>query len=284
MTGLLSALLLAVLASVAVAGAMWPYRRGAVPALEPPADPLEDRRRVLLVSLQDLDAARDQGAVEEPEYERLREETESRMARVLRALDRRAAAGEAGLEATQRRSGPTARWVVVAAAAILALSLAIVPSLVRSLSERDPITDLGNVSSLEFFEQRVADSPHDVAARLDLAHRYLEVARFDAAYDQYFVAVELDPDNAEALAHLGILEHLAGRPAIGLELQERALDVAPGYPEALFFKGTILLRGLDRPEEAIEALEAYLEAAPFGSEGPQAEEFIKQAQREIQGN
>ena len=45
---------------------------------------------------------------------------------------------------------------------------------------------------------------------------------------------------------------------------DRALETDPTYPEALFFRGVILLDGLDRPGEAVEAFEAYLDSAPFG--------------------
>ena len=65
-------------------------REGPVP-VEPLADPLEDRRAALLRSLADLEEARAEGALDEPEYVRLRERTEERMTRVLRAIDRREA-------------------------------------------------------------------------------------------------------------------------------------------------------------------------------------------------
>jgi hypothetical protein len=58
---------------------------------------------------------------------------------------------------------------------------------------------------------------------------------------------------------------------------DRALATAPGYPEALFIRGWILLEGLDRPAAAIDSLERYLDAAPFGAERDRAEELIAQA-------
>ena len=66
---------------VALAGMVRPYRRAAVPALEPMADPLEDRRLSLLLALRDLDDARAGGAIEGDAYTRLRAETEGRLAR-----------------------------------------------------------------------------------------------------------------------------------------------------------------------------------------------------------
>jgi len=50
--------------AVALLGAVHPYRRPAVPEFEPPDDPLEDRRRTLLIAFEDLEAARETGSIE----------------------------------------------------------------------------------------------------------------------------------------------------------------------------------------------------------------------------
>jgi tetratricopeptide (TPR) repeat protein len=136
---------------------------------------------------------------------------------------------------------------------------------------------------LAFFEGRVAEHPDDLAARLDLAHRYLDAARVEDALAQYTVALELDPDDAEAHAHVGLILLLADRPDDALASVERALATAPDYPEALFIRGWILLEGLDRPAEAIESLEAYLDSAPFGAERDRAEELIERARTTLAG-
>ena len=45
----------------------------------------------------------------------------------------------------------------------------------------------------------------------------------------------------------------------------------------------ILLRGLDRPQDAISAFETYLEAAPFGTERQTAKDLIAEARASIEG-
>ena len=77
------------LALVAGVGVVAGFLREAPVPIEPLADPLEDRREALLRSLADLEDAYASGALDEPGYLRLREQTEGRIARVLRALDRR---------------------------------------------------------------------------------------------------------------------------------------------------------------------------------------------------
>jgi cytochrome c-type biogenesis protein CcmH/NrfG len=280
LTSLLLIAVLLVLTVVAVAGAARPYRRSAVPPLEPLSDPLEDRRLSLLISLRDLDVARSEGAIGEQDYVRLRTETEGRMARVLRAIDvrERGPASPNGHVARRDRT----RVIVVAVVLVAALAAGVSPSLVRSIhqqasAESTPLADTGSIA---FFRQRVGAHPDDVAARLDLAHRYLDAGLYRQASRQYAVALALDPRDVEALANLGILMHLSGRPAEGLRLERQALSIDPSYPEALFYEGVILLQGLHHPAEAVAPLRGYLKGSPFGSEGGQARRLLAQARRE----
>ena len=272
----------AALLLVAVAGAAAPVRSWRLPPIEPLGDPLEDRRTALLTALADLESSRRAGAIEPGDYARLRSETEQRMARVLRALDeRRAGRPEGGDGKVPRRPRTTLSWIAIAVVAATVLGAIVGPSLVRSLGERDSGPNLSSQASISFFERRVSEHPRDPAARLDLAHRYLDAGRIRDSYNEFAAALSLQPDNSEALANLGILLNLSGKPNRGLQFVERALDVDPSNAEALFFKGVILLRGLDRPAPALRALQTYLRAAPFGSEGDQARKLIREAREAI---
>jgi tetratricopeptide (TPR) repeat protein len=275
---IVTAALAAMMATV-VFGAVAPYRRAAAPALEPLADPLDDRRLALLVSLKDLQASRDAGAIDADEYLRLRDDTETRMARVLRAIDERRKKEDAGPVERPRRS--PARYVAIALVAVIALSVGLVPALVRSLHDRGTSTNF--TPSLSFYRDRVRANPHDVAARLDYAHRLQDSGELGDAFRQYTAALAIQPDNVDALANFGLLVHLSGRPLQGLDAENRALKIQPGYPEALFYKGAILLRGLNRPQDAIPYLQRYLDASPYGSYGPTARKMLADAKREIAG-
>lgn len=286
------------LAALAGAGVIAGFLRDEAPPIDDIEDPLEDRRLALDRSLADLDEARDSGALEPEEYDRLRRQTEARIARVVRALERReerepvdevftAAEGEgdrraaAPTRSSDRRVPPWAVAVLIGGT-VLAM---VVAALVRDTA---PVESAGSVPStsddpLAFFEERVEANPDDLAARLDLAHRYLDANRVEDALEQYAVALELDPDDAEAHAHVGLILYMSGRGPEALESVDRALETDPGYPEALFIRGVILLRGLDRPDEAIEAFERYLDVAPFGIERGTAETLIEEAEAAIAG-
>jgi tetratricopeptide (TPR) repeat protein len=280
-----------VLACVAAAGVLRPFSRSRSGALDGLADPLEDERSSLLHALSELDDERTTGQLSEETYRALRRETEGRAVAVLRALDARDGAGHLasdvrGLRARQAgdgervaRAGPRARRVTltaIAGAAVLAVIVLLLAGALRSRAPDEAIT--GTVQGgLAFFEGRVAQHPNDVAARLDLAQRYLESGDAQAAVRQYVAVLGIDPRNAEAHAQLGFILYQAGRPQDGLDAVQQALDVDPTYPEALYFKGVILLEGLDRPTEAAEALQAYLAAAPFGAHVDEARSLLQRA-------
>jgi cytochrome c-type biogenesis protein CcmH/NrfG len=286
-----AALAVAALAAVAAAGVTAGFRRRDPLPVEPLADPLEDRRLALLRSLADLEEAHTSGVLEDADYRRLRGDTEGRIARLLRAIDGRRSprpsvvttegAVALDVEATGRRvraPGRVPPWAV----AILLVTTVLAVAVTGLLREAEPAAvDSAPATSddpFAFFEQRVQDHPNDLAARLDLAHRYLDADRIEDALGEYAVALELNPDDAEARAHVGLILYASHRPKEALASVDRALETAPEYPEALFIRGVILLRGLDRPKDAIEDFEAYLAAAPFGQERGTAQQLIAEAE------
>jgi tetratricopeptide (TPR) repeat protein len=288
-----------VLAVVAAAGVLRPFGRGRAESLERLADPLEDERLSLLRGLRDLDEEHSEGSLTDQDYRALRSETEERAVAVLRALEARDGAGElaAGLKEVRPsglRNGDVPappspardlrRRLLITALATTIVVATVVALLFGGAHARtgdQPITGSAVGATpgdpLAFFEQRVKDHPNDVAARLDLASRELQIGNVQSAITQYLAALRLDPSNAEAHANLGLVLFQAGRPQEALQAENRALASDPKYAEAMYFKGVILLRGLNQPDQAREALRAYLAAAPFGAYREQAQALLRQA-------
>ena len=277
----------ALLAGIAAAGVLRPFgARRAVLRLDPQADPMDDERAGLLRALRDLDEERARGALSDEDHRALRADTERRAVSVLRALEARDGGGTLGADlrelrpATDEPRAPhsaRARAVAVGMGIALAVVAAVaLTSAVRSRDARSGITG-SNQDPLAFFEQRVRDHPNDVAARLDLASRYLDAGNVPGAVEQDLEALRLDPTNAEAHADLGWVLFQAGKPDDALRAEEQALQADPQYAEAMYFQGVILLRGLDRPADAAVAFRAYLAAAPFGSHRDAAQQLLAQA-------
>jgi cytochrome c-type biogenesis protein CcmH/NrfG len=274
----------AALAGIAAAGVIGGFVRGSALALEPLPDPLEDRGAELRRSLEDLEEANRAGALEPTRYASLRADTEARIEKVANAIDRRSAVEpDRTVAPHSHRPGILPPWAVAALVGATAVAVTIV-GLARPSTPR-PVPSVGTASSdpLAFFEQRVRAHPGDLAARLDLAHRYLDLGRFKDALVQYAVVLRLDPGDAEANANIGLIQYLADRPKAGLASVRTALRTDPTYPEALYIEGLILLRGLDRPAPAITAFRGYLDAAPFGEQRQSAEAMIRHARHELGG-
>jgi tetratricopeptide (TPR) repeat protein len=283
------------LAAVAAVGVLRPFSQEARARVEAPPDPLDEERRSLLRALRDLDEDRESGQLTEEAYRSLRIDTERRAVAVLRTIEAThgggadegaVADGLRELRPRPQRDEPdpgarrrTMLWVV-GGLALLAVAVTILAGALRSRTAGEPITGNlpGPTSSADpvaFFEQRVAQHPADVAARLDLAQRYLETGDPRSAIEQYEAALQLDPHNAEAHAKLGFLLFAGGRPNEALDAENQALGFDPGYPEALYYKGVILQEGLNRTAEAADAFRQYLDAAPYGAFRDEVEQRLR---------
>jgi tetratricopeptide (TPR) repeat protein len=274
----------AALAFVAAAGVLRPFSRSRSVAIEGLVDPLDEERASLLRALKGLDEERATGQLPEETYRTLRRETEARTVAVLRALEARGDAGDLSEIRAPRERPSTgggnrrSRVLAMAGASVAVAAVALVlAGAIHGRSPADPIT--GTVQGgLAFFEQRVAEHPDDVAARLDLAQRYLETGDARSAVQQYVAVLERDPKNAEAHAQLGFLLYEAGKAADGLRAVQQALQADPTYPEALYDEGVILLKGLNRPADAALAFKAYLAAAPFGAHVEEVRSLLQEAE------
>jgi tetratricopeptide (TPR) repeat protein len=284
-------LVAALLAGVAAGGILRPFGSPGRFGLEPLPDPLEEERASLLRTLRELEEERARGELPESAYQSLRSETESRTVSILRALEARDGAGElsSGLRALRPspsedeervgRASPGRRALpaILIAVAVLGLSIPLLARAVSSRTSGEPIT--GNAaSSLALLERRVAEHPRDLAARLDLADRYMADGNTAAAAAHYLVALQVDPRNAEAQAKLGFILYQGGKAEEALRAVNGALAVDPSYPEALYYKGVILLRALNRPSEAAGAFRSYLQVAPFGARRNEVQQLLDEAE------
>ena len=107
--------------------------------------------------------------------------------------------------------------------------------------------DLSTISNEEM-EVVVAENPDIVPMRLALARRYFEAGEFDKALDHYFEVLDRE-QHPEALANVGWMTYLSGRPDIAAGYLEAALDRQADYLTAMWFLGNIYV-SLGRPDEA----------------------------------
>jgi tetratricopeptide (TPR) repeat protein len=146
-------------------------------------------------------------------------------------------------------------------------------------------------------ERQIQEHPDDPAAHIVYARFLIETSDPNAggawpppdAVKAYLKAAQLDPKNPEANAYAGWTLFLATQnseadPKTTAELVDRALvrlDAAvaanDSYPDGVFFRGMVQLRGKNNPKAAIPDFERYLALVPEGQFHDQVKQLLEQA-------
>jgi tetratricopeptide (TPR) repeat protein len=100
-----------------------------------------------------------------------------------------------------------------------------------------------------------------VADALAEARQHLDARRYNEAKSVYTHVLERDPDNAEALSHLGIVAASIGRVREGLQFMSRAVQLRPNVSTYHSNLGE-LLRLLGRFPEAEQSFRTSIRLAP----------------------
>lgn len=124
------------------------------------------------------------------------------------------------------------------------------------LTGDNPI-DISTISDEEM-EAVVAQNPEVVGMRLALARRYFNAGDFSRALDHYMIILSQE-QHPEALANVGWMTYMSGRPDIALGYIEAALQRQPGSLAALWLLANVQ-HALGNYAEAAEALTIVLDA------------------------
>jgi hypothetical protein len=190
---------------------------------------LEEERAFLLRSLDDLDREHDAGDIDETDYTTLRDGYTARAAAVLRAIESAQAARPSKGRRNWRR---IALWVAVVVVVAVAAGVLVA----WASGDRLP----GDTSS--------GDIAQNVTAKLAEA-RSLQASDLKGAIQRYDEVLQVEPDNAEALAYRGWLVALVGAQANATDLVQkgeqsllRAMQVAPTYADGFCFDAIVRFR------------------------------------------
>ena len=234
---------------------------------------LAQQRDQALADLVDLERQLAEGEIPDKAAARMRRQYEATAARAIEALD--AQPDEEAAPEPPRTPGRTwarlAAYVLTAATAIAALMA--LPQYVAERPDGGFVTgnvdaqppaaestrppqagrDLSKVTNAEM-EAVIAENPNVLDMRLALAERYIKKGKYEKAAQHYGVALKQEPDNPKVQAQTGWLLYLLGDPNGALEFIDEALTIAPGSPEALWYKANILLDGRKDHDAALGIL------------------------------
>lgn len=122
-------------------------------------------------------------------------------------------------------------------------------------------------------EARLAQRP-DIPTRLALAHQYLDGGRVGEAIPLYREVLRQEPENVDALMHMGTILLKAGHGEEALRYLDRALAKDPENAHALWDKGQVQATLLGNDAGALETWERFLRVAPGPEDAARAREMI----------
>jgi len=106
------------------------------------------------------------------------------------------------------------------------------------------------------YARRIALTPNDSAAHLDLADVYRAQDKLDAAMAESLVAALIDPSSARSFATIGQIHAASGRDDDAVQALRRAVALDPAHLEAHYALSRALSR-LNRVDEARQELEIF---------------------------
>jgi uncharacterized protein (TIGR02996 family) len=258
---------------------------------------LEHERDFLLKSLDDLEGERSAGNIDDESYTELHDDYTARAAATIRALRDGVDARPAPPPSSWRRRG-----LVIGGIVVLAVLASV--TLAAALGARLPgQTSSGNVPAASAtrdqrksrLEAAVQANPNDVTVRLALARFLEESGDTVGSLKQLDQAVQVAPDNADALADAGRVRFIvAGQvPSPDAQSQlvtsarallDRAVQANPDHAEAHFYRAVLLLDGFKEVDGAVADFQRYLVLAPDGPFATQARNALAQSLERAPGS
>lgn len=246
-------------------------------------DPREEEREFLLRSLDDLEAERAAGSIDDETYQRLHDDYTARAAITVRAMRDGNPAADAALDAPPQ----SRRHRVLVVGGLIVFAVIAATTMAFALGARLPgqtITGNSQARSQVTTQQRqqaleatVAKHPTNAEARLALARFLLGRRDLRGALESFQTAAGLDPTNPEPFAYSGWIIRLQGFPDQALQILDKAVSVNTNYPDAHFFRGFVLLRDKKDPKRAIPDFQQYLVAAPGSPLADQVRALLAEA-------
>ena len=116
---------------------------------------------------------------------------------------------------------------------------------------------------------------------LKAAHQALDAGQYQQAITAYKAILKREPQNVDAITHLGVILAVAGHADGALEAFDRALAIQPDYAHALWDKARVLYDQRQDYAGAIAAWERFLAVTAPGTDHEQAQALIREAKAKL---
>lgn len=292
----------------------WPFLRGrGAPVLLPlppdPREPLLERRAAALRTLRELDFEHGAGHVSDEDYGELRARYEAETAEVLSDLDRLGAAPvpRAVRTAPTEPAARASAWrhpmaLAAGGVALLVFGVVLGVGIVRytepDRTAGEPMPGSRPLATMEAPGAPTMPpasapsgeggtrtlSPEMLRGMLQAARQSLFAGRPQEASAAYQAVLKRDPENVDALTHLGLLLVMSADGARqgelvdhGLKLFDKALGLDPNYAPALFYRGQVLYEVKRDTKGALASWEKFVAITPPGDDRDRVVKLIADA-------
>jgi tetratricopeptide (TPR) repeat protein len=282
----------------------WPLiRHRGAPVLLPlppdPREPLLERKAAALRALRELEFEHDAGHVSDDDAAELRTRYEAEAAAVLSELDRLAPASPPRPARPAHAPARGSAWrhpLALGAAAVLLVIFGVTLGIgIVRYSEPDrmapppmasapPLAPVDTPTAPPSGDGGRTIAPEMLRGMLQAARQSLFAGRPQEASAAYQAILKRDPQNVDALTHLGLLLVMSAdgpqRGELvdhGLRLFDRALAIDPNYPPALFYRGQVLYDLKLDAAGAIASWEKFVAVAPPGEDRDRVAKQIAEA-------
>jgi tetratricopeptide (TPR) repeat protein len=301
----LVAIVIVVLPALAVV--LWPLVRRRSGNDPVPGVPVSHRRLELLEekasiyrALKELTFDYEADHLSEDDYRGLRERYESRAAEVLAALDvlgpadaERPKAPEPVERAAPARHGWTRHPATLTGGAVLLLLFGIViglnvgrfavpgesmPPAASPSAGPAPEGDAPVGAPTVALEPGKPIPPAILAGMLNAARQSLMDGHYSEAIAAYRAVLKRDPQNVDAMTHLGLIVAIGGHADTALETFDKAARIDPGYAPIYLYRGQVLYEVKQDYPGAVKSWERFLVLVPSGEDHDRVVALVKEAQ------
>jgi tetratricopeptide (TPR) repeat protein len=288
----------AIIALPAFGFALWPLvrRHGSRAFLPLPPDEreqLEEQKRRAVRALRELEFEHGAGHISDDDYADLRTRYETEAAQVLGELDRLGV--RPSPRETDRRPPAAARrsaWqhpvaLGLTAAMILVFGIVLGVGIVQySAPEQTATAGMppGGMGGMTVETPPSAGGggpipPGVLQGMLGAARESLFAGNYTSAIQAYQAILKRDPNNPDAITHLGLIVAIGGHADAALESFDKALAIQPDYAPALLYRGQVLYENKNDRAGAINAWERYLKVAPPGEDRDRVVKLLADAKK-----
>ncbi len=129
---------------------------------------------------------------------------------------------------------------------------------VGQLPENHPPID--GASRLSLLEQMSRQNPQNAEYKTQIGNTYYDLGQYEKAINAYQESLNLQPNDPNVETDLATCFYYLGQPDEALRRLDAVLTYSPGFPQAMFNKGIVLIDGKNDVKNGIAVWEALLQS------------------------